>query len=310
MKPNITAIIQSMPETDRDLKAREDWSKAQEKAQAEAPDQPKPKPPQFGEASKFTGPEPVAAKGAFTQILDGDRESILELLALVRDPADADYKDYKAAYVLHGVVLEAGKPGNDRKRKLMAEVLGSQITSKKHSVPTRNLFVRELQLLGGKEVTEKLSAILNDKDLGEFAIQALLAIDNGVAGHLRKALGNSTGKNRLAIIHALGTLRDRDSSRILRKDLTSDDADVKRTTAWALANIGDPQATREILKAADNSQGWERDQYTKYALLLAERLTTQRKSKEASEIYSHLRQTRKDSKYLQETLDRITHTSA
>lgn len=299
-----------MPETDRDLAAIEAWQKAQEKAQSEGADQPKPKPPQLGEASKMTGPEPTAAKASFSQIFDGGRESILELLDLVRDPADADYKDYKAAYVLHGLVLEAGKPGNDAKRKLLTQTLGSQLANKKHSVATRSLFIRELQLLGGKEVTDELAKLLNDNELGEFAAQALLAINDEVGRYFRHAIDISTGKNRLTIVHALGTLRDRVSARNLLKDLTAQDGDLKRMAAWALANIGDGQASREILKAADSSQGWERDQYTKYALLLAERLSAQRKSKEAAEIYSHLRRTRNDSKNLQETLDRITQPSA
>jgi len=41
-KPNIAALVEQMPETDRDIQAKADEAKQQ--AQPGAPDKPKPKP--------------------------------------------------------------------------------------------------------------------------------------------------------------------------------------------------------------------------------------------------------------------------
>src|SRR6266545_6934284 len=123
-KPNVAALVDQMPETDRDIQAKAEEAKQQ--AQADAP---KPKPDRWGAASKFTGPDPDAAEKIFAEILSGGRESITELLGLVREPSDADYKNYKASYVLHGLVILAGRAGQENQRRLLADTLASQLGS-------------------------------------------------------------------------------------------------------------------------------------------------------------------------------------
>src|SRR6185295_2427450 len=93
-KPNVAALVEQMPETDRDIQAKAD--EARQQAQPDAPDKPKPKPDRLGATSKFTGPDPDKAEKIFTEILSGGRESVMELIELVREPSDADYKNYKA----------------------------------------------------------------------------------------------------------------------------------------------------------------------------------------------------------------------
>ena len=93
-KPNVAALIAQMPDTD------------QQKLNPKNPDA-------INTASKFTGPDPQEAQKAFTAILEAGRESILELLAALRDPSDADFKDYKTGYVLHGIVSWQGEDASD-----------------------------------------------------------------------------------------------------------------------------------------------------------------------------------------------------
>jgi len=68
---------------------------------------------QPGKASTFTGPDPEAASKVFDEILAGGGEAIADLIALVRDTADPAFKDYRPQYVLHGLALRAGRPGNE-----------------------------------------------------------------------------------------------------------------------------------------------------------------------------------------------------
>lgn len=289
-KPNIAALVEQMPDTDNEIKAKQEEAKAQ--AQPDAPD-PKPKPKvDRGAASKVTGPDPVAAEKIFAEILSGGRESILELLALVREPSDADYRNYKAGYVLHGLVILAGRTGQENQRRLLAETLASHLGGNKHSKAVKGVFIHELRALGGKESVSALGKHLLDDDLCSDATLALLTIRDGAAAQFRGALEKSKGRNRLIIIQALGTLQDADSATALKKALSEQDRDVRRTAAWALANLGDASAAETLVESADSAEGWERTEATRHCLLLAERLAASGKRAQAKRIYVHLRDTR------------------
>ncbi len=291
-KPNVAALVEQMPDTDKDIQAKAEEAKQQ--AQPDAPDKPKPKPDRSGAASKFTGPDPATAEKIFAAILSGGRDSIVELLELVREPSDADYKNYKPGYVLHGLVIYAGRAGQENQRRLLATTLAAQLDSDKHSKAVKAFLVRELRVLGGKESVDALGQQLLDDELCGDAAQALLSIHDGVAPRFRSALEKSKGRNRVTLIQALGVLRDADSVPALKKALTDEDRDLRRTAAWALANIGDPSSADALLKSGDGTEGWERTEATKACLLLAEKLAATNHKSQASRIYAHLRDTRTD----------------
>jgi hypothetical protein len=291
-KPNVAALVEQMPDTDKEIQAKQEGAK--QAAQPNGADQPKPKPDRLGAASKFTGPDPVAASKIFNAILSGGRESILELIGLIREPSDADYKNYKPGYVLHGLVIQVGRAGQGNQCRLLSGALASQLANKNHSKAVKGFFIRELRVLGGKEVLSTLGKLLFDDELCEDAAQALLSIHDGTASQFRSALKNVKGRNRVTLIQALGLLQDTASAPSLQKALNDEDRDVRRTAAWALANLGDASAADALLQSADTAQGWERDQATKACLLLGERLTASGKDAEAVHLYAHLRDTRKD----------------
>jgi HEAT repeat protein len=292
MKPNVAALVEQMPETDRDIQAKADEAKQQ--VQPDSPDKPKPQPIRLGAASKFTGPDPDAAEKIFAEILSGGRESIRELLGLVREPSDADYKNYKAGYVLHGLVIRAGRVGQENQRRLLAGTLASQLGSDKHSKAVKAVFIRELRTLGGKESVSALGRQLLDEELCSDATLALLTIRDGAAAQFRGALARAQGRNRDTIIQALGVLQDVDSAAALKKALGEQDPNVRRTAAWALANLGEASATDALLKSADSAEGWERTEATRNCLLLADRLAANGKQSQASRIFTHLHATRTD----------------
>jgi HEAT repeat protein len=303
-KPNVAALVEQMPETDRDIQAKAEAAK--QEAQPDTPDKPKPKAERPGGASKFTGPDPDAAEKIFGEILSGGRESITELLGLVREPGDPDYRNYKAGYVLHGLVILAGRTGHENQRRLLAETLASQLGSDKHSKAVKGLIIRELRVMGGKESVSALGRQLPDDDLCGDAALALLTIREGAASQFRGALEKSQGRNRVTIIQALGVLQDADSAGALRKALGEPDPAVRRTAAWALANLGDANATEALLKSADSAEGWDRTEATRHCLLLAERLAAGGKQAQANRIYVHLRDTRKDpsERHIRETAEK------
>jgi hypothetical protein len=303
-KPNVAALVDQMPDTDNDIKAKQEEAKAQ--AQPDAPDKPTPKPDRLGAASKFTGPDPDGAEKIFAEILSGGRESIRELLGLVREPSDADYKNYKVGYVLHGLVIRAGRGSKESERRLLADTLASQLGSDKHSKAVRAVFIRELRTLGGKESVSALGKQLGDDELCSDATLALLTIRDGAAVQFRSALAQSQGRNRVGIIQALGVLQDSDSAPALKKALNEQDPNVRRTAAWALANIGEASAIDALLKSADRAQGWERTEATRHCLLLADRLAASGKQSQANRVYVYLRATRTDpsERHIRETTER------
>jgi len=292
--PNVAALVEQMPETDKDIQAKTD--EAKQASQSDASDKPKAKPERLGAASKFTGPDPAVAERIFTAILSGGRGSIVELLELVREPSDADYKNYKATYVLHGLVIYAGREGKDSERRLLARAIASQLGSDKSSKAVKAVLIRELRVLGGKESVDALGKQLVDDELCGDATLALLTIKDGVAPEFRSALERAKGRNYVTILQALGFLQDKSSSAAFKKALADENRDVRRTAAWALANVGDVSSVDALLKSADSAGGWERTEATKACVLLAERLAATNQKSQASRIYAHLRDTRTDPK--------------
>jgi HEAT repeat protein len=99
-------------------------------------------------------------------------------------------------------------------------------------------------------------------------------------------------------------LRDPDSVSALKSALSDTAGDTRLAAAWALANIGVASAADGLIKMADAAGGWERIRATSACLLLAEKLQAAGKRSDAVRIYTHLRNTRKDSdRYVSEAAE-------
>jgi HEAT repeat protein len=247
-----------------------------------------------GRTSPFTGPDPALAEMIFDQILAGGRESIIALAGLVRDPRDEDFKDFRPQYVLHGLALRAGRPGNEEKRRLFAETLASLLDDGQTSKAVKGLLIQELQAAGGKESIAALGAKLLDDDLGEPAARALLAIGAESAGEFRIALPKAKGVGRVTIILGLGVLPDGSSTAALKEAAGDPDRAVRMAAVWALGSIADPDGAETLHKASVAEDGWERSQAAKACLIFAERLQAAGKREEAKRVYQRLRESRKE----------------
>jgi hypothetical protein len=272
-KPNVAELVNQMPEVDRP-----------------------------GHPSKFTAPDPDAAAKIFDEILSR-KESLIELLELVREPADPDFENYKAGYVLHGIAIHVGRRDKEKQRKMFSETLASRLGNEKHSKDTREFFIRELQFVGGPDAVSALGKHLLDEQLSEPATQALLAIGKGAADPIRQALGKAAGRVRITLAQAAGVVRDSGAVPLLAPLLKNDDRDTRIIAAWSLARIAEPASVDALLELADGSEGWERQQATKSCLLLADTLAAKGNKTQSNRIYQHLRETRKDDRFLLETIE-------
>jgi HEAT repeat protein len=248
-----------------------------------------------GKASKFTGPPPEAAADLYEEILKGNRKAMRELIKMVRAPADPDFHDFRAAYVLHGLAMHLGAADKQVERRHLTMALADASDDSAIGLETRALLIRELQYAGGADAVKALSKRLADERLCEPATQALLAIGGKAAyERLATALRSSRGPNRTTIVQALGASRDPGSVKLLLPVVHDPDRETRLAAAWALANSGSPDAITALLDLAEQAQGWERIQATNACLLLAERLLESKKKPDAARIYKQLRDTRKD----------------
>lgn len=227
---------------------------------------------------------------AIADIYKGGRKNIIAIIDMLVPPGEGD--DVKPRYALHCLALQVCKMEDDKHRRTFASTLASQLGGDRPKAVQKYL-IQQLQVAGGKEVVATLGKLLLDEELCEPAAQALVAIGDGAAEQLRKALPKAKGKCRLTIVQNLGVVRDAQSVSELKKAASDEDPEIRIAATWALANIGDPESVDLLLKAA-NTEGWERIQATKACLLLAEKLMTTGRKNEAIKIYTHLRDTRTD----------------
>ncbi len=287
----IPEILKQLPETDRELQAKEPPAQNVEEQKRRRREQ---YPDSWGNASKFTGPDPALARKLVANVYAGGRDRIVELIALLDSPAD-----YKPEYLLHCLAIL----GTEKDQRLLVKTMESKLATSQ----ARQILVRELQSIGSDDAIKVLASYLSDDKLCDDVARALTAIGtNAAASEFRKAFPKSTGKCRVTIAQNLGVLRDAKSAELLRGALRETDPDVRSTAGWALARIGDAQSADALIKAADSAQGNARAKATGIVLLLAENLATQGKKPEAARIYNHLLNTRTDpaEKYIRDAAAR------
>jgi HEAT repeat protein len=239
------------------------------------------------------------------ELYAGGREAVTALVDMLTEPG-GERNDSPVRHALHALVIHAGRLG-DEQRRALGVTLASALGSRERSTGVRAFLVRQLQLCGGAEVAPALGKLLRDEALYPDAAMALLAVRDGAAEQFRAALPDVAGPQRVAVIQALGTLKDAESAEPLRRAAERDPDPVARLeAAWALANIGDPAAPTVVLKIADETKGFDRARATKACLLLAENLAAAGRKKEASLIYRHLQDTRADASeaYVRELAER------
>jgi hypothetical protein len=272
-------ILKQLPETDREIQAKEPPPKTPEEQKRRRRDE---YPESWGKASKVTGPEPGLARKLAGEVFAGGRDQIIGLIRLLDAPVD-----YKPEYLLHCMAIL----GTEKDQRLLVKTIASQLEKSN----ARSILIRELQSVGSEDAIQALGKYLADDKLCDDAARALTAIDSsGARAQFRKAFSKSTGKCRIIIAQNLGALRDSKAVDLLRGALRQNDAELGSVAAWGLARLGDAQSADALIKAADSAQGQPRAKATGHVLLLAETLAMQGKKTEAARIYNHLVNTRTD----------------
>ncbi|HBO52104.1 MAG TPA: hypothetical protein DD471_08990 [Planctomycetes bacterium] len=275
---NVAAIVEKLPDADRP-----------------------------GTASKFTGPAPDEAKKLVASILSGGREAILELAEMIRDANGKGEKNFKPGYLLHAIALRVGDKGRDKDKLVFTEALASLLGGDNPPPGAQEYLLRELQCAGGPEVVKTLGALLEKPGIWEHALSALVAIGTGAGEPLRKALAGAKGRRRLAILQALGSIRDTASTAALAGATEDKDENTRLVAGWGLARVAAPACVQPVVKAAAKAKSWEKIQANKAALLLAENLAAsgnKDKARETCNLLINANQEEDDS-YVREIAERI-----
>lgn len=184
----------------------------------------------------------------------------------------------------------AFRPGAETERKSQEASLLSGLSSKP-DWEVKDYLMEELGLEGKATAVTPVAAYLGDANLCEPAAMALLSIGttegaDKVTPPLRSALGASTGRCRVTLMRALGSLRDRDPATVAI--LLVEAAGTDRTSAYmaqrGLANIGAIQARTALANALKSADAYHRSQAVSLNLLYAQRLAEQGLKAEAVEI--------------------------
>ena len=223
------------------------------------------------------------------ELLAGGREAVAALVGMLAEPG-AEGSDSPARHALHALVIHAGGQG-DAQRRAVAAALASTLTDAGRPAGVRSFVVQQLELCADRAVAPALGALLADDQLYADAAMALLSIGgDGARDQFRAALGDATGPRRVAVIQALGTLRDAASADALRRTAARDpDPTARHAAAWALGNIGDPESAGLLTDALARATGHDRIEAANACLLLLENLARGGRTKEADALYERLR---------------------
>ncbi len=205
-----------------------------------------------------------------------------------RDPAI----DSKARHAIHALIHHLWTLKDDAARVALTAALAAPLGGDKPK-EVQAFLLSQIQWCGGKEVAPSIGKVLLDEALCDPACAALLAIRDGAAGPLREALPKAAGRVKLALVQALGTLKDAESAGLLRAAAGDGDRDTRIAACRGLAAIGD-EASIDLLIKATAGEGWERIKSVKNCLLLAENLVAAGRKAQAAKIYRHLHNSRTD----------------
>jgi type 1 glutamine amidotransferase/HEAT repeat protein/fructose-specific component phosphotransferase system IIB-like protein len=179
------------------------------------------------------------------------RADMAELCARLTVPEAGD--DTRVRMVLHALVWQVVSPGQERQRADFVVELCAAL-ERGQPAEVRGFVVEQLMLVGAGEAGPTLGRLLRVADSYAAAARALEALGGAAAAQaLRAALTDVRGGQRVAVINAVGGLRDEAAVPLLLAALDEEDVDVQWAAWQALANVGAVELDAQL---PDNTQTW------------------------------------------------------
>jgi HEAT repeat protein len=195
---------------------------------------------------------------------------VKEVCGMLAEPAQGG--DAKARFALHGMALHAARPDAEAERQMLEGALLEALGAAP-GPEVKAFLLEQLKLVARDASVAPAAKLLGDDRLCEPAAQLLLVIRTpAVSRALAEALPNAKDKNLVTIVRALGVLREKSACKAILPHAASEDATLRQTAWYALANSGEPGAVEALTKAAEGKAPYERSVATRSLLLLAGRL--------------------------------------
>jgi len=173
----------------------------------------------------------------------------------------------QAHWALHGLAIHVTGKGRETQREIYISGL---IKALDIDLPVnqRTFILNQMQISGGPESVSTLITYIDDPDLYEPAIQALTTVGNKKAGEaLLKTLPTVNGKQKVAIIQALGVMQYEPAGEDILPLLSDSDSSIENIGAFALSNIGYKPASLPLKSMVEKDH-----RYVSFYLDLAENL--------------------------------------
>jgi HEAT repeat protein len=175
-------------------------------------------------------------------------EGFAKISGMLTEPGAGD--DTAVRFAFNGLARYASDFGREGERQYVEENLLRSI-AESSSEAIRTFLIRQLNLVGGPQSLQPLSAYLHDDGLVEPATQALLSMGSEAPSDvLLQALEGVSGKGRITIIRALGEIRCRRAVAAISDDIDSEQPALRKAALAALASIGHPDSYKTLYKAA------------------------------------------------------------
>ncbi len=180
--------------------------------------------------------DPVESTLIFNAILDYGEEGVVHICQQLGSHNDQSIA--QAKWALNGLTVHVTGRGREQKRELYISGLKKALDL---SLPVNQkaFIINQMQISGGSESVSSLGSYIDDPDLYEPAIQALTTIGSKSAGEaLLKALPTVNGKQKDAIIQALGMMRFEPAGEEILALLNDSNNTVRKLSGFALSNMG------------------------------------------------------------------------
>ncbi|WP_347160288.1 family 16 glycoside hydrolase [Pontibacter chitinilyticus] len=211
------------------------------------------------------------------------KEGLLEMAGMLSPPDQGDNTGLE--YVLGGFSNYVTQPGRESWRQMSADAY-CQALANAGNEENKAFLIRQLEMVGQDGAVPCLQNYLSDGRLCAPATKALVNIGTASAGEaMLQALPQAQGDCRLSLVQALGDTRYSKAVAVLLPLASSQDAKLRKTALYALANIADPAAEAVLAQAArQDNYTYGYDNATSAYLLYLQRLVESGQQQQAQRM--------------------------
>ena len=164
----------------------------------------------------------------------------------------------KAEYAIAALSEHVSRQGKESSRKVAVGAYSKSLV-KITDPQIQSFLISQFELIGKDDSVPFLLPYLSDQFLADPAVRALVKINSSASkAALFKALPESSGPSRLAIVKALGDLKYKPAANEINSLVDTNDPALSKMVFYASSYIADP-SSEPLFSAAANKVGYKYD---------------------------------------------------